>query len=352
MDTPAACHVSTSANAPCLQETPAISSKGLVQTVHVTVRANLRGLTAFGRGLAWCCGVVASVEEQPAGLQDGELVNVCIQPMTRAAGADMRLFARDVVRSLGELEAERPRVALLRFACERREEERNGRGAIVLHAVEYFGVTAGVAEDSEDELDDPSGHKEDKTLRHAIFASWLVEHFGAQRLASGAGILDVAAGKGKLSAELRARCGESLKTTLVEPALRQASMDGVFVGDDSVVLCSVCWLEEEFDATRFPENHNRLLTDCSAIIGLHPDQPTEAIVDLALAMGKPFAVVPCCVYPGLFPNRRTRTGQGVVTYHGFLLYLKAKDPRIRSARLPFKGRNRLLYLLDYGMDEA
>ena len=43
---------------------------------------------------------------------------------------------------------------------------------------------------------------------------------------------------------------------------------------------------------------------CRLIVGLHPDQATEAIVDLALAVGSPFAIVPCCVYSAEFPKRR------------------------------------------------
>ena len=39
----------------------------------------------------------------------------------------------------------------------------------------------------------------------------------------------------------------------------------------------------------------RVLRDCSIVVGMHPDHPTESIVDFALATGKPFAVVPCCV---------------------------------------------------------
>ncbi len=38
-------------------------------------------------------------------------------------------------------------------------------------------------------------------------------------------------------------------------------------------------------------------------MGLHPDQATDAILDAALALGKPFAVVPCCVFARLFPHR-------------------------------------------------
>ena len=60
----------------------------------------------------------------------------------------------------------------------------------------------------------------------------------------------------------------------------------------------------------------------------------EAIIDEALAARRPFAVVPCCVYPSLFPARRLRAGgQGVVRYDSFVRYLREKDARIRAARL-------------------
>lgn len=48
-----------------------------------------------------------------------------------------------------------------------------------------------------------------------------------------------------------------------------------------------------------------LLLQCSAIVGLHPDQPTAAITDCAVALGKPWAVIPCCVFPNAFFSRRT-----------------------------------------------
>jgi len=46
------------------------------------------------------------------------------------------------------------------------------------------------------------------------------------------------------------------------------------------------------DAVRMAE----VLRSCSALVGMHPDQAAEAIVDFGLAMGVPFAVVPCCVH--------------------------------------------------------
>jgi hypothetical protein len=40
----------------------------------------------------------------------------------------------------------------------------------------------------------------------------------------------------------------------------------------------------------------------AVVCGMHPDGATEFIVDLALALDKPFAVVPCCVFGREFPR--------------------------------------------------
>ena len=89
----------------------------------------------------------------------------------------------------------------------------------------------------------------------------------------------------------------------------------------------------------------RRLATCDVLVGMHPDQATEAIVDAALALGKPFAVVPCCVFPELFPDRRKPDGGEVRAYVDFVEYLRAKDPEIRIGYLPFEGRSRVLYKL-------
>eukprot|EP00041_Stephanoeca_diplocostata_P039623 m.1637235 g.1637235 ORF g.1637235 m.1637235 type:complete len:643 (-) comp25602_c0_seq1:1228-3156(-) len=49
----------------------------------------------------------------------------------------------------------------------------------------------------------------------------------------------------------------------------------------------------------------RLVRECTVVVGLHPDQATGAIVDIASTYGKPWAVVPCCVFPRSYPHRRT-----------------------------------------------
>merc|ERR1711907_171235 len=59
---------------------------------------------------------------------------------------------------------------------------------------------------------------------------------------------------------------------------------------------------------------------CSVVAALHPDQAAEATVALALALRKPFAVVPCCVYSAEFPRRRLPNGQPVRSYGDLLAY--------------------------------
>ena len=46
-----------------------------------------------------------------------------------------------------------------------------------------------------------------------------------------------------------------------------------------------------------------IVTHCSVLIGMHPDQAAEHLIDFALLNNKPFAVVPCCVYHRQFPHR-------------------------------------------------
>lgn len=63
---------------------------------------------------------------------------------------------------------------------------------------------------------------------------------------------------------------------------------------------------------------------------------------MALRFNKAFAVVPCCVFANLFPERVVN-GNKVREYSEFLEYLMAKDPTIRAETLPLEGRNRVLF---------
>ena len=86
-----------------------------------------------------------------------------------------------------------------------------------------------------------------------------------------------------------------------------------------------------------------LLQDCRAIVALHPDEATDAIVDTAVQCQIPFVIVPCCVFCRLFPHRRMPSGEMVSTYPQLLDYLQAKHPSIQRTTLPFVGANTVLY---------
>lgn len=112
------------------------------------------------------------------------------------------------------------------------------------------------------------------------------------------------------------------------------------------------------------------LQSSSILFGVHADQATEAIVDAALALGKPFAVVPCCVFKAEHRKIKVvkKTADEMVvkkgieeeteesrkmeddmeekvvsTYEELLQYLQAKHPSIQRGELPFFGRNIVLY---------
>jgi hypothetical protein len=87
-----------------------------------------------------------------------------------------------------------------------------------------------------------------------------------------------------------------------------------------------------------------LLSTASAIIALHPDEATDAIVDTAVAKRIPFVIVPCCVFFRLFPHRRKPGTKDPVSTHADLLeYLMAKDESIQRTKLPFEGANVVLW---------
>ena len=82
---------------------------------------------------------------------------------------------------------------------------------------------------------------------------------------------------------------------------------------------------------------------CSVVVGMHPDEATEPIVDLCLGSGKAFAIVPCCVFPDMNRHRKLADGSQVRTREQFLCYLQAKDAGIMRTDLPFPGRNVVLF---------
>ena len=91
------------------------------------------------------------------------------------------------------------------------------------------------------------------------------------------------------------------------------------------------------------------------ISGFHPDQATEAAIDLALFLKVPFSIVPCCVFPSEFPNRQL-DGTRVKSHSQLIDYLCMKHKKIRKGTLQFvddeKGtaKNVVLYMLKEDYD--
>ena len=210
-----------------------------------------------------------------------------------------------------------------------------------------------------EEEEDAHGCDGARCERNRIFARWILDHFRAQCVGSSCAVLDVAGGRGELSAELHKLTGGT-PCTVVDP--QEDYRDGAGGGGDDAAaaphrsnpvgghrrraaqsLAPGAVIRERFDGS-FAEKHADVCDACSLVVAMHPDEATEAAVDAALALRKPFAVVPCCVYKQLFPERRRSNGLAVKKYSTFLEYLQRKDPRIQSARLPFVGRNRVLFM--------
>lgn len=105
-------------------------------------------------------------------------------------------------------------------------------------------------------------------------------------------------------------------------------------------------IKDYFDEERFPST-SELVKDCVLIIGMHPDEATVPIVKAALKLNKNFAVVPCCVFPSLFKDRKLKSGQHVVDYSHILQFIyelcKDNNVDVYNHYLKITGRNRVLF---------
>ena len=89
--------------------------------------------------------------------------------------------------------------------------------------------------------------------------------------------------------------------------------------------------------------HIATFKNSSLLIGMHPDEATDAILEYACYYQKPLAIVPCCVYAEVFTHRKI-ADKPVLTYENLLNYLQfyPHNP-LQRISLPFSGRNIVLY---------
>ncbi len=266
------------------------------------------------------------------------------------------------------------------------------------------------------------GNKKDKALRAKIFASFLIQKFGSELFRGLEGglcheisrtdgteqapintpprILDVAGGKGQLSIELAIQSNCLVQCTIIDPLIRGKGNEATLkrrdvkriqkaynqrhgreqevqqVQDEDKKISSQCVLLPVYISKCFTlqdEECIRMVKQSSVIVGLHPDEPTEDIIDAAIQNNIPAAIVPCCVFAYLRPERRLKKkkktmdascnldkneaqvnekdgddiddidhGCEVRSYEDFIEYLMEKDSRIEKTTLPFEGRNIVL----------
>jgi hypothetical protein len=181
----------------------------------------------------------------------------------------------------------------------------------------------------------------DKSERHCLFARWLVTMYNNKSEQQGGAlrcVLDVAGGNGALGLALRELGVQSVILLDPNPRCRDVTVPVIakpLVGDGGDLLTNRAIAAQ--------------LETCSLIVGMHPDQATEAIIDAADRMKIPFALLPCCVMPSLFPHRRQKQhGDPVRSYSTFCTYLLDKAPHPGAYQvdyLPFIGRNKIIYSL-------
>ncbi|KAF9574844.1 autophagy protein [Mortierella alpina] len=263
--------------------------------------------------------------------------------------------------------------------------------------------------------------------RALYFAQWLISTFTREFLTAGAGVLDVAGGRGDLSWELQTRQG--IRSTIIEPRAgkgmrkwqrkwlekfkssnSQPSGNQESDARDKVVVTDMMTEsgknddaeDQEPDEGKDPagladfiptsliyplqatepdrieammdddflQKYERLISEASILIGLHPDQATEPIVRAALKAGKPFAVIPCCVFSRdnlhrrlpkdpsldatnivssvsqddlLHADEEASLTRPVTSYDDFVTWLSTLHPGIETTWLNFEGMNRVLY---------
>jgi len=246
-------------------------------------------------------------------------------------------------------------------------EERRRNGTVVTQRM------ANLAVDGADSLENDRGrHGASNNNRSRVFVDWLVNVFEL-KMSDGDDttprrVLDVAGGKGETA--LRLSLAHNLPVTLCDPRVAdfkntlekviiprlpkrwrtrlndRGGVDGCY---DRLVDGGLRQINCCFNDSLDPliENELKIENNVKLIVGLHADNATEAIVKIALERKIRFAVVPCCVFPNFFTERRIIGDDGIEkpvrTVDDFVAYLCRLGDGIEVERLGFNGRNVVVY---------
>jgi len=218
--------------------------------------------------------------------------------------------------------------------CEYRHEPTDAEKVKVLDLIRHRRE---VLAREKDKRDCAHGDKSSKAARARMFVQWLLEIFDKEHLQK-TGVLDVAGGKGGVAHLLAL---EGIPVTVVDPREKKKLNKKMRKHLRKRSAKPHEHLETLFDQD-FTHNHPDLTKSVSLVVGMHPDEATHAIVDLSIELGKDLAVVPCCVFPKMFP-RFLKNNTPVKDYSDLLTYFQEKYPFLLVHFLPFQGRNRVLY---------
>jgi hypothetical protein len=245
------------------------------------------------------------------------------------------------------------------------------------------------------------GGKHTKAKRAKIFASWILEVFfgipmsteqdklicqpcqgnapsspSSELRPQSVHVFDVAGGKGRLSLELilqqmHSSTSAISKCTIVDPMVRKSdakqrhaklkkASSRLRNKNENVEAPTIEHIATSFTKETFNEIYSlslqnkeddeaRVQPKNSLLLGLHPDQCTEDILLTALEHNLSVAIIPCCVFPDLFPSRMIQRSsdheeRAVRHYSDFLQYLLDKDASLQLATLPFRGKNKVIYM--------
>jgi len=226
--------------------------------------------------------------------------------------------------------------------------ERNRKGTVMLECNDILSLCESREQDDDDwnGSDDIQQTLAAKSERHSIFASWLIDTYGLKFLSSGSGVLDVAGGNGKLSAALLDLGVRAVVLLDPKPRLRDCATTKEH--EQRLTVIAEALHDDGSHLTSRKDDIAERIRQCSIVVGMHPDQATEPIVDLSQRLEVPFALLPCCVMPSLFPCRRQRSNSDmpVRSYRTFCRYLLDKAPeglQYQEDHLAFVGRNKVIY---------
>ena len=206
--------------------------------------------------------------------------------------------------------------------------------------------------------------------RAARFVDLLIDVIGVDALktTSSVGILDVAGGGSNAGITFELSLRRKMPSTVIDPRsvklnqtqrrtlkFREVNRKKLKLGIEISHCARALYIRfREWTPSQlqhlFDENFatsevgDQMLRDCVAVVGMHPDEATDAIIELAMRYNKPWMICPCCVFPRTF-KRTLSNGQAVQTYDDLCEYIRNITSGVQEKILDFEGRNRVFFWL-------